>query len=457
MSDACPPYVCDAASGMCNVSCDDTSDCIAGYDCALGVCRRARGQPCTLDTECASGFCTDGICCEARCDGECERCDASGRIGFCDAVPAGDDPDAECGATACGTTGTCSGDRSCARHPMGATCGPASCMSATISNQPDVCNAGEMCVDSGTRDCSPGTCDPATGLCRTTCMTTAECAANHTCVGGTCRRNDGQPCVAGTECVSNNCCAGFCRNVTNDINNCGACGTACTNAHGTTSCSGSMCQPVCNPSTAWGNCDGNRPNGCETDLQTLSNCGGCGVGCSLPNASESCSTGSCTITGCSLGFSHCDTSQANGCEVNHSAYTGGMCGSATDVGTYDGDRDCGFICGSNTGWDLFASRSGTTSAWFKARVREDSDCPVSIEHRIRLDVPPDADYDLYVWRNCGAPSAWSENLTGVDESVTINEGESTGSDDSFDYWVEIRWFSGSTCTQWTVYFEGHNC
>ncbi|MCC7538800.1 MAG: putative metal-binding motif-containing protein, partial [Deltaproteobacteria bacterium] len=36
MSDACPPYVCDAASGMCNVSCDDTSDCIAGYDCALG-------------------------------------------------------------------------------------------------------------------------------------------------------------------------------------------------------------------------------------------------------------------------------------------------------------------------------------------------------------------------------------------------------------------------------------
>jgi hypothetical protein len=49
--------------------------------------------------------------------------------------------------------------------------------------------------------------------------------------------------------------------LTSDINNCGACGTVCTNPQGTTSCSASACAPVCNP--GWVNCDANNPNGCE--------------------------------------------------------------------------------------------------------------------------------------------------------------------------------------------------
>ena len=52
-------------------------------------------------------------------------------------------------------------------------------------------------------------------------------------------------------------------NKTSDINNCGTCGTACTNAHGTTSCSASVCAPVC--TTYWGDMDTSRVNGCECD------------------------------------------------------------------------------------------------------------------------------------------------------------------------------------------------
>jgi len=32
-----------------------------------------------------------------------------------------------------------------------------------------------------------------------------------------------------------------------------------------------------------------------------------------------------------------------------------------------------------------------------------------------------------------------------------------GSDDSFDYYVEVRHFSGESCANWTLTFYGHDC
>jgi len=49
-------------------------------------------RSCEKDAECASGFCTDGVCCDQRCDGQCEACDAGDRLGTCspiDGVPHG--------------------------------------------------------------------------------------------------------------------------------------------------------------------------------------------------------------------------------------------------------------------------------------------------------------------------------------------------------------------------------
>ena len=58
----------------------------------------------------------------------------------------------------------------------------------------------------------------------------------------------------------------------------GSCG-ACSNSHGTTSCSASgLCQPTC--SSGYANCDMNNVNGCETQLGTTSNCASCGNSCS---------------------------------------------------------------------------------------------------------------------------------------------------------------------------------
>lgn len=59
-------------------------------------------------------------------------------------------------------------------------------------------------------------------------------------------------------------------------------------------------------------CDGN----CVDLLTSLTNCGGCGIVCSLPNAITACNAGSCVLVGCQSGWSNADGISANGCEFD---------------------------------------------------------------------------------------------------------------------------------------------
>ena len=61
-------------------------------------------------------------------------------------------------------------------------------------------------------------------------------------------------------------------------------------------------------------CDHDGLDGCETDITTLQNCGGCGNVCNLPNAAPACVDGACTVGSCNPGYSDCDGNPANGCE-----------------------------------------------------------------------------------------------------------------------------------------------
>jgi hypothetical protein len=112
--------------------------------------------------------------------------------------------------------------------------------------------------------------------------------------------------------------------------------------------------------------------------------------------------------------------------------------------------------GSN--WQELTRRSGTSSKWFRARSNECSDCCADVYARITLVVPSNVDYDLFVYSACGSLIASSEGGTGATEQLTIvATDDCTGGETGFNYWVEVRYYSGASCSAWTVIFDGTDC
>src|SRR5690606_12407112 len=56
----------------------------------------------------------------------------------------------------------------------------------------------------------------------------------------------------------------------------------------------------------WGDCNGDYRDGCETPLNTLANCGGCGTTCAIANASETCATGTCRVDDSAADWADCN-------------------------------------------------------------------------------------------------------------------------------------------------------
>src|SRR5579871_4661013 len=133
-------------------------------------------------------------------------------------------------------------------------------------------------------------------------------------------------CVAG-KCVVAQCNPGFSNcngmdadgcevNTNTDVNNCGSCGKVCTMMLGQM-CVAGMCTG-CACMQGFADCDKNCNNGCEVNLTNdRNNCGACGNVCpNEPNATTNCSNSMCVITGCNAGFANCNGQYGDGCEVN---------------------------------------------------------------------------------------------------------------------------------------------
>jgi hypothetical protein len=85
-------------------------------------------------------------------------------------------------------------------------------------------------------------------------------------------------------------------------------------------------------------------NGCETALNTISNCGGCGRACSSSHVAQpQCAFGVCIST-CQSGFVNCSTPNAptpdDGCECAGSACCSGACQTAHTNGLGQNFYDC---------------------------------------------------------------------------------------------------------------------
>ena len=128
------------------------------------------------------------------------------------------------------------------------------------------------------------------------------------------------------------CASDGCETPINDVNNCGGCGIACkadeqcvaTNAE-----SGYECLPKCE-TVGLTACEGGF---CADILNDVNHCGGCLLQCPLagPNQTRACKKGICELA-CAEGFGDCNGDPADGCETDLRSHPShcGACGVSCD-------------------------------------------------------------------------------------------------------------------------------
>ncbi|MBI5535808.1 MAG: hypothetical protein HY898_24025 [Deltaproteobacteria bacterium] len=413
---------CAQTPGTCTsvVSAEDPDTCNGLKVCnSAGACKLKIGQTCSNGSDCSTGFCVDGHCCNTTCAGGCDSCAS----GTCTPVAAGDpganpscSPYLCTGIASCPTQCTsdaqcistyyCAWDGSCKlRKSQGTACnanagqdclqtnchvcaGTSTCSDGFCCNTPcagscDVCaqslgaTANGTCTTapagySGSLTCSPLLCDGTSTGCPSECQSDANCASTHYCdknkacvprkvQASICSLAAGVDChLAGCRvCQSNNCVDGYCCD--------GPCNASCQ----TCAATGGTCTSVKNAD------DGDT---CTTQ-NTCDGTGTCklkqGQACTNPNGSECatgfCSDGFCCNAACALGCDYCAASKgasANGTCTTAPAGDPGAnpsCGANVCSGTSpncpggcNSDNDCasGSYC-SSTGQCLPRKTTGT--------------------------------------------------------------------------------------------------
>src|SRR5919106_394173 len=266
---------------------------------------------------------------DAECSGEGSYCNRTYRVcavctdtvsdqdncGFCGNVcPADPHGAAACHSGTCGLDceagySTCGTDR-CQVATTNESCG-GGCVSCNIppASGLNITNAGCCQTAEATDNSCDSFCTAGTG----NCSCRFECASGFAdCDLDTVASADTNGCEVQLSVGKPDEDGGY--------QHCGACNNDCPRFPNTTpSCDGADggCTWSCSSSN-WGNCDGDISTGCESELNTNTNCGRCGESCPPPgvaNVAANCSTGTCTWS-CSPNWEDCDGNRNNGCEIN---------------------------------------------------------------------------------------------------------------------------------------------
>jgi hypothetical protein len=225
------------------------------------------GAPCADASQCMSGFCTDGVCCDLVCDQPCDSCTAALK---------GGGNDGECGQSAGGTV--CGDVASCA----GGT--------ATLADQ---CDGSGMCVDGGTMPCDPFICDAGGVMCLSMCGSDTDCATGNYCLANSCvpQKANGLACTGINECQSGFCVDGFCCN-----SDCTGTCQACSNA-----------KKGAGPNGTCGNINNNQDpdNECAAGDCLTGSCNGMGA-CGVQAMGTNCGDAQSCMTGTQTNQDTCD-------------------------------------------------------------------------------------------------------------------------------------------------------
>lgn len=143
--------------------CMDDSDCDPTEWCGHAQCgpKQENGAGCAEygPTSCASGFCTDGVCCESACEEACAACseEKTGvESGECRSVKNGTDPDGEC-----------TSPQVCTQNGCGLALNGTICVAAENCNS-GFCRDGVCCdkaCDGTCEACSVSNLAPVDGQC----------------------------------------------------------------------------------------------------------------------------------------------------------------------------------------------------------------------------------------------------------------------------------------------------
>jgi hypothetical protein len=352
-------------------ACVCASDCTTGT-CDQGVCcegaacgaKRPDGASCTDGAQCSSGFCADGVCCNVACTGACLACNQPEMMGECSPVGAGvDDPHMICRTDApdtCGQSGVCNGQGGCAKYPADTICKLGLCDAAGQFVPPGTCDGDGTCTAGVAISCSPSLC--VGSECVRICTGDDQCVAGKSCIAGSCGKfGPGQTCDKNEECESNFCIDGVC------------CENACAGACQT--CGNPMSRGKCVPVAAGvtdaacpvmpvascgtnGKCDGK--GACSTyDDNTVCRPAKCDAAANVATPAARCQGGACPapqnrscapFKGCN-GNACLSTCGSDGQCAGGNVCTGGSCGKRADGGRCNSDNDCdsgncaqGFCC-----------------------------------------------------------------------------------------------------------------
>jgi hypothetical protein len=185
-SETCTPIiVCNAAGTACERTCTRDDQCLAGTKCFGGKCGLLDdGKACGDGTDCKSGVCADGVCCNVACGTSTSDCQACSRA-------AGAAADGVCGPR---EGRPCNDGNACTRADV---CQGAVCQ----GGNPVVCAASDQCH-------LAGACNPATGTCSNpakpdgqACSDNNMCTVGDACLAGVCRAGAAKPCPPGDQCL----------------------------------------------------------------------------------------------------------------------------------------------------------------------------------------------------------------------------------------------------------------
>jgi FG-GAP repeat protein len=323
------------------------------FDVAPGG--KPNGDTCAQGSECTSGFCVDGVCCNTLCSGGLNDCQAC-------SVAAGAAANGTCGPRTNGSS--CSDNSLCTQTD--------SCQSGTCAgSNPVTCSAPDQCHDAGV-------CNPGTGICSnpqkmngSSCNDANLCTQSDSCQSGTCTGSSPVTCTAQDQCHDVGVCSpatGLC-NDPPKIN-----GSSCND--------GSLCTQ--SDTCQLGACVGASPVMCmaQDDCHDVGTCAPLTGLCDNPQEPDGtlCPGGSCVMGVCQQGQGGAGGAGGGG-EGGAGGGTGGGAqggaGGGTGGGTGgggEGGQDEGGAGGPGEAGASSSSTTGSSGANASKEPEADSGC-----------------------------------------------------------------------------------